>query len=294
MVKIGELFGVSSATICRCMKKLGIEVRTPSETSMKYQKLPFSGSLTEKTYLLGLMGDFHARYHRLQVNVSLTTTHPAMIRLFESCFGKYGHVNKYPMLNPNFRYYEWYCYCYLHPSFSFLTAKDQKLSEQVLNTNERFYHYLSGIIDSEGFIEVSKYSGQRREYIRVLIGISSTNLSLLKQLARKLRSLGYAAKIRKAKSSTNALKGKRKLWNLRIERKSDVFQVLSNLKLQHQEKAKWSSLVLEIAKRHHIYWDKVAGRVMDLKKKIEQKVQLCKMEAKKMYVVKHPTVDKTS
>lgn len=294
MVKIGELFGVSSATICRCMKKLGIEVRTPSETSMKYQKLPFSGSPTEKAYLLGLMGDFHARYHRLQVNVSLTTTHPAMIRLFESCFGKYGHVNKYPMLNPDFRYYEGYCYCNLHLSFSFLTARDQKLNEQVLNTDELFYRYLSGIIDSEGFIGVSKYSGQRREYIRILIGISSTNLSLLEQIAQKLRSLGYSVKVREAKSSTNAFKGRRKLWNLRIERKSEVFRVLPNLKLQHQEKSEWSNLALKIAKSGHIYWGEIASRVMDLRMRIEQEVQLCKTEAKKMYVVRHSTVDKTS
>lgn len=123
MVKIGELFGVSPATICRYMKKFCIKVRTPSETSMKYQKMSFSESPAEKAYLLGLMGDLHARYHRLQVNVSLTTTHPAMIKLFESCFGEYGHVNRYPMLNSNFRYYERYCYCDLHPSFSFLIEK---------------------------------------------------------------------------------------------------------------------------------------------------------------------------
>ncbi|MBA7601098.1 hypothetical protein ES703_08165 [subsurface metagenome] len=294
MVKIGELFGVSSATICRCMKKFGIKVRTPSETSMKYQKLPFSGSPTEKAYLLGLMGDLHARYHRLQINVSLTTTHPAMVRLFESCFGKYGHVNKYPMLNPDFRYCEWYCYCNLHPSFSFLTVRDQKLSEQVLNTDELFYHHLSGIIDSEGFIGVSKCSGQRREYIRVLIGISSTDLTLLKQVAQKLRSLGYSAKVREAKSSTNAFKGKRKLWNLRIERKSDVFRVLPNLKLRHQEKSEWGNLALKIAERGYTYWGEVASRVMDLRRRIDREVQLCKTEAKKMYVVRHSTVDKAS
>jgi hypothetical protein len=88
MVKIGELLGVSPSTICRYMKTIGIRARTLSEASMKYRKSPFSENPSEKAYLLGLLGDLHARYHRLQVNVSLTTTHPAMVRLFENFFWK--------------------------------------------------------------------------------------------------------------------------------------------------------------------------------------------------------------
>lgn len=64
------------------------------------------------------------------------------------------------------------------------------------------------------------------------------------------------------------------------------------MKLQHQEKSEWGNLALKIAERGYTYWDEVAGHVMDLRRRIEREVQLCKMEAKKMYVVRHSTVDK--
>lgn len=288
MAKIGKLLGVDAATICKYMKKLNIRSRNLSEASTRYPKSPFSGNIAEKSYLLGLMGDLHARYHRLQVNVSLTTTHPAMIRLFESCFKKYGRVNRYPIRNPEFNYYEWYCYCFLHPSFSFLVTSDKRLDEHMLNNNNIFYQYLSGLIDSEGFIEVSKC----KEYIRLLIGISSTNLSLLSEVAEKLRSLGYTVKIRESKRSSKAFKRRRELWDLRIERKSDVLRALLNLRLQHQEKSHWRGLALETAK--HVYWNEIADRVMALKKEIEKEVQLCKKEAERMYTMRHPKINKTS
>lgn len=291
MAKIGKLLEVDAATICRYMKKLGIKSRSLSEASTKYPKSPFSGSTTEMAYLLGLMGDIHARYHRLQVDISLTTTHPAMIRLFESCFGKYGHVNKYPMLNPNLNYYEWHCYCNLHPSFSFLMVRNQNLSEWMLNDDNLFYWYLSGLIDSEGFITVGKCKNkkQRHEYTRYLIGISSTDLHLLNQVAEKLCSLGYIVKIRVEVRSNKAFKEKKKVWSLRIERKPDVLNLMLNLKLHHQEKAEWKELALEIAKQNSIHWNEVADRVIALRGRIKQEVQLCRKEAEKMYVAKHST-----
>jgi hypothetical protein len=108
-------------------------------------------------------------------------------------------------------------------------------------------------------------------------------LSLLKQVAQKLHSLGYSAKVREAKRSTNAFKGKRKLWDLRVERKSDVFRLLPNLKMRHLEKSEWSNLVLKIAERGYTYWDEVASYVTDLRERIKQEVQLCKKEAKRVY-----------
>lgn len=294
MAKIGESLGVDATTIYRWMKKFNIKSRSLSEASMKYPNLPFSGNVAEASYLLGLMGDLHARYHHLQVDVSLTTTHPAMIKLFENCFGKYGRVNKYPMLNTDRNYYEWHCYCYLHPSFGFLT-RGRNLGDHILDEADLFYEYLSGLIDPEGFITVSRYRNkkQKQEYVRFLIGVSSTNLDLLNRVAEKLRSLGYTAKIREGKRSIKAFKGTKPLWDLRIERAPDVLRLMLKLELRHQEKSDWRDLVVEIARQGCVNWSRVANRVVAMRKKIEREVQLCKDKAEKMYMMKHSMSNKT-
>ena len=102
--ELASIFGVQRQTVTRWLDRLGIQHRDQGDAvSMalnKYQSHPFEGSDQERAYLLGLRaGDLHAQAHGRKFRISVGTTHPSMMRLFQDSFSKYGQVRRYPKFN---------------------------------------------------------------------------------------------------------------------------------------------------------------------------------------------------
>ena len=90
--KAAKKLGVSQRMIWLRTKEYGVllldRVTAVKKANTKYRKIPFNGNLSLKTYLLGLGNDFNVQWSREQVLVQVSTTHPAMERLFTSLFPK--------------------------------------------------------------------------------------------------------------------------------------------------------------------------------------------------------------
>src|SRR3989441_10327672 len=95
----GEEF--SPVTVFLHLRKRGITLREKVEAQIKavtkYARFPFSGEIVEKAYLLGFAwGDLHVSRHGRAIRIKTSTTHPALIELINSCFGRYGQVTQFP------------------------------------------------------------------------------------------------------------------------------------------------------------------------------------------------------
>jgi hypothetical protein len=92
---------IDAVTVWNHLTKRGVKVRDKVEAQIaavsKYERRPFSGDALEKAYLMGLRyGDLHVVRHGRAIRVRVSTTHPAMAKLFESLFSPYGHIQHYP------------------------------------------------------------------------------------------------------------------------------------------------------------------------------------------------------
>jgi len=114
---------------------------------MRHARHAFSRDKMEKAYLVGLRaGDINAwRKTRNTVEVRVSTTHPAMAKLFSDSFRQYGHI----MADAGKAYlpgrYRWQIRAHLDNSFRFLISKTSDLPKD----SSRFYHFLAGYSDAE-------------------------------------------------------------------------------------------------------------------------------------------------
>jgi len=113
----------------------------------RYPRTPFPGDETEKSCLLGYRaGDVNAfQDSALTVTARVSTTHKAMIEMFQATFSQYGHCIATPR-KVSLTGYDWQIKVYLDNSFRFLIPKPQfPPSEQSL-----LYSFTAGLSDSDG------------------------------------------------------------------------------------------------------------------------------------------------
>lgn len=273
--QIGKKFSVTYVTVIYWMKKFGI----PTRGVRKYETRPFDGSEFEKAYLMGLrLGDLNIQLHRRQILARTSTSHPAMLELFNNIFQKYSHVHQFPMFNPKKKpHFDWQIYALLDESFKFLLEK--VVPENAITNENRFYAFLAGYTDAEGCILITPNTDGLRFYFQV----ASEDSKTLSIIANKLKEAGYRFTLRIAvkKGESYGRRYKKDYWALRIATKADVIKLLKRLELRHREKIKWKELVLKMCKVKK--WSEVREEIAGFRKSIQDEVNKCVMEAKEKF-----------
>jgi LAGLIDADG-like domain len=177
-------------TVWNHLKKRGVRLRDKVEAQIKavtkHERHSFDGNQDEKSYLIGLRyGDLHVILHGRAVRVRVSTTHPAMARLFKSLFSPYAYVHEYPrqdMLTGH----EWSLECDLDGSFEFLLRRPDMAALSRM-PDSQFKAFLAGFFDAEGSI----YLHRKSNSFAPEVDIKNTDYGLLRLVAKKLaRSQG--------------------------------------------------------------------------------------------------------
>lgn len=224
--------------------------------------------------MIGLRyGDIYARMHGKQIDVATTSTHPAMTELFKKTFAKYTVVSISP--HKNHRYFEWRAGCYLHRSFDFLLQRGSSIPTWILQNRQYFLHFLSGFFDSEGSIGIRCAP---HGCIRYGLTIPNVNIAALREIKNQLLRMGLCPKLYPHYQSD-------KCWQLVVNKKGDVFKLLSWLKIRHSEKIRRRRLVFQLkgtVKR----WAEAKPKVLALRHEIKEEVRRHIQKAKLMYELK--------
>lgn len=232
---------VDPVTVCNHLHKRGLQLRDKIEAQIaavtKFEKVPFSGDKHEMAYLVGIaFGDYASTMHGRAVRVRLSTTHPAMARLFRDLFGKHGPIYEYP--HENFlTEFEWSLDCDLDTSFAFLLDL-KRLAAQIIADDELFFDFLAGFFDAEGSVYFHK-KGSRGAFE---FSLANTNVELLHEIAMRLRSLGFPCNFRRIrldqeKFIERGIKNPGEaIWKIEVWRYETFQRLVGLLPSRHEEK----------------------------------------------------------
>ncbi len=298
MTDIAELIGSkTSGYVSWLFKKIEVEARDFEAARQKaildgrmYERKPFAGTDENKAYLLGVShGDFHVyRPFGDAVRVSTSTTHPAMVELFESLFSRYGHVDKYPRYKNDTHTYEWNIQVILDRSFEFLLDTRDQCRVWVRSKQSTILAYLAGFIDAEG--NIRPHANPRT--IAIVVGIWNTDIGLLEFARECLTSLGYRPMERYLQSPPGPISSgfqierKKAYWRLLLGRFEESQSLLRRLPLRHREKVAIKEVVLSTAKGD--LYEKIEDRVISLRKSFKAEARQYTKQAEDELLEQHP------
>jgi hypothetical protein len=247
----GELTGV---TVWSHLRKRGVTLRDKVEaqikTVTKHERKPFAGDRLEKFYLLGfVMGDCSSEKHGRGVRVRTGTTHPALVELFVSLFGSYGHVRKYAKTT-KLAAAELNLEVDLDGSFEFLLLKNIDWLRVLPSDSAESLSFFAGFFDAEGSI----YFHRKRYSPGFELSITNKNEDLLRKLQKRLKLLDYHPKLyytvqRPARLSTHP---EGEIWKLSFHRRQEVRRLLIELPLRHREKRTKAKLAVSFISSNSI------------------------------------------
>ena len=230
--QIARKMKCSRGAIIKLMKKYDIKSRTLSEAQMKYQKYNFSGNLIEKAYLIGFrLGDLGVTPAKLQVQIDCSTSRSEQVKLIKNLFHKYTKV----IIKQN-RFINGHLItdirCLVNKSFEFLLPKQDRIEPWILKNKKLFFAFLAGYIDAEGHIFVRLYKNSKTPTAG--FEIQSYDKGIIYQIWRKLNQSNIICpkpSINKHKGyvSKNGVINRKDLWRLGVNRKKDLFSLLSSV-----------------------------------------------------------------
>ena len=260
------------------------------EKCRKYERKPFDGTDEDKAYLLGLRhGDLSVSIPwKGVVRVSTSTTHPAMADLFRSLFAPYGHVYQHPRYKKDTQTYEWNLQVILDYSFSFLLQRFTEVKDWVQASESRTIAYLSGFLDAEGSILVTR---NVKGGIVVFVDYFNENKGLLEWIeARALRfGLGCSLRINKpvGRGTTGFhLNHNSEYWQLSIFSVPSILKFIDHLQPRHPEKIDRRRLAL--ATEGKLRYDEVSREIVALRVRIKDDVRQFVKLAEARYLESHP------
>lgn len=264
------------------LQKLG-RIRTRSEGMKRNIRREFSGDRFERAYLLGLRaGDINAwkkSPHTIEVRVS--TTHPAMSRLFSTAFKEYGHIMQFAepaYLSGRFR---WQVKAHLGSTFAFLVRKPTSTPTE----KGEFYRFLAGYSDSECCWSVYPQKGR----IRVSWVVETNDRHLITQIKHRLHFDGFHPLLYRIEVNRSQLgkdqkpiQERRVKFRLVLGRAEEVLALAEILMLfsSHAEKISKMALIVSI---HRGDWSEVASKLRKLRKRTEREVRRYSEEAERAY-----------
>lgn len=248
LAEVSDIFRLSKSTVRDQIAKF--EPLRPRSVP-KYGRTPFSGSEVERAYLLGYRaGDLNAfQDSALTVTARVSTTHAAMLEMFEKTFATYGHCAAVPR-EVFLTGHDWQVHGYLDNSFRFLLPKPISPPTQI----EFLYPFIAGLSDSDG----CWFACAKGRWTAVGFNITSGNHELLAKLASVLEKAGYnphvylsrkkgTTKLVKGRSETKTITLKHDTWVLAISRIEAVKRLASNVLpySRHREKKAKMELILD-------------------------------------------------
>lgn len=266
--KIADQYDVHDSTVSRSLRRyitLRDRMAALAIASTKHSKTPFSGDKAEGAFLAGLVEDFHVRNVGRVVEVSFTTTHPALGRLFHHIFEHYEHPTSRPGYDPR-GYYRYYLSVYLHDSFEPFLRKSESMPKWIPRSRDDpvFESYFSGLIAAEGCIRL--YEANNRAH--AVLHITLKKPRLLTELSRIIGGRLYEV--------TRA-------WRLVIYGKPAV-AILRQVDIRHEEKVEKAKLVIDHAGER---WSSLEPLWRKAVSGIEASVNQYKSEARLDHVRKH-------
>lgn len=240
---LGQIAGdfLSPVTVFNHLRKRGLQLRDKVEAQIKavtiHPKRPFSGDYLEMAYIAGYAaGDLGPVRHGRAVRAKLSTTHPAMSRLFRELFELCGPIYEYPRLD-RLAGYEWSLDCDLDSSFEFLLVA--KLDPMRFVVDEAsFWSFLAGFFDAEGSIHYHRKEGRGSFELT----LTNSNLELLRNIAARLHGSGISCVLRKVRVNlekaieSGITNPSEFMWRIVVWRYSDVNRLLKAMPLRHSEK----------------------------------------------------------
>ena len=268
-IKISKLLGISNPGVIRDrLIKLKIRRRDRSEAGTRYVKLPFSESLEEKSYMLGLRsGDFYAKQDKKQVVIQTSSTRLAQFKMFKQTFEKYSKISLYRFNQTRFNVSEYTMRSYLDKTFDFLIDKQKEIPSWILNESKLFYNFLAAYADCEGCWTILR----NKKSVRIVFKIDNQDIIILKQMQQKLIELGFHPKIYITKlkgTTTNVGNVTQNLYSMVIYQKKDLIslaQILLKLS-KHEEKIMKMNFVIN---NYHKKWTDVSDSLAKLKAEIK-------------------------
>ncbi len=214
------------------------------------------------------------------IEVRVSTTHPAMSKLFLRAFRKYGHLMRFaePAYLPS--HFRWQIKAHLDRTFDFLVAKPTITPVQF----KEFYRFLAGYSDCECCWSV--YLKARR--IRVSWVVETLDAQLVRQISNKLKADGFHPLLYLrvqsgfTKKNQDAYLGKRAKLRLVLNRSSEVVALAKLLKPHslHSEKTAKMNLIIAHSQGK---WSEVATSVRQLRRRTRKRVTQYTMEAERTY-----------
>ncbi|HEV2137605.1 MAG TPA: LAGLIDADG family homing endonuclease [Nitrososphaerales archaeon] len=236
----------SPVTVYLYLHKRGIKLRDKVEAQIqavtKCPKIPFTGGVIERAYLVGFTkGDCQVTRHGRAIRVRTSTTHPAMADLFSNLFGIYGFVQRYPR-ESKLVGYEWSLEVDLDQSFEFLNFDFKNSLEEFGRSPVVFLSFLSGFFDAEGSI----YFHKKRKGGAFEISITNTNVGILVKIQSVMALIGHYSKFETNVQDELRLGYLKKgtISKIRVWRQSDVIGLLKLLNLRHAEKIAKAEIAL--------------------------------------------------
>lgn len=252
---VGNKTSGYASWVCR---QLGVRVRPFEEARLKgirekrrkYERRPFDGSDEDKAYLLGLRhGDLSvSRPFKGAIRVSTSTTHPAMSELFESCFGKYGHIYRHPRFKNDTKSYEWNLSTIVDDSFSFLLLPRADAREWASTKESTILSYLAGILDAEGSVGI--FGNGYTTSLQVLV--YNTDYDLVDFVKRAWTRLGHTSLgpyLDKEKGTTTSkyrIERKKDYWKVVVARFDEAKRLIRSLPIRHREKKARAAIAVDV------------------------------------------------
>lgn len=280
--QISSTIGMSYGETRRRLQNIG-PIRSSSEGKMKFQRRPFGGNEREKAYMLGLRaGDINARRKTPNtIEVRVSTTHPAMSRLFSKAFEKYGHLmlSAEPAYLPG--HFRWQSRAHLDATFEFLVPKPRR----VPNQNAGLFPFLGGYSDCECSWII--YPQKRR--IRVTWVVETYDGHLIRQVVSRLKVNGFHPLLYKTEDErwsgtknqkpSPAMKFKFRLVLCRADEVVALAQKLMPFSMHTEKIAKMRLIIM----RPKGNWSEIAPTVGSLRRRIRNEVVEYKDTAERAY-----------
>lgn len=157
---IGRIYGCSFKTVLNRMREYGMQPLSRSAIQSTYQKYDFSGSLTDKAYMIGFrLGDlnvYQTTAHSEVIVVRGHTTVLEQVEVIKSLFDSCGRVS----ISQNSKTGSYQVNCFLNETFRFLLPKRDKVEQWITNDDKNSAAFAAGYIEAEGNIKV--YDGRAR------------------------------------------------------------------------------------------------------------------------------------
>jgi hypothetical protein len=194
------------------------------------------------------IGDFASARHGRAIRVKMSTTHPAMTRLFRNLFEKHGPIYEYPRESA-LTGFEWSLDCDLDASYSFLLDIG-KSADEVMVDDDQFFDFLAGFFDSDGSI----YFHRKKMHGAFEFSLINMNEPLLRKISARLSKFGFSPHLVKSKQKDErgVLNGADYIWRLTLWRYAEVVELLKGLPNRHPEKKARVEIALRLGFRSDV------------------------------------------